>query len=91
MNAEEWLLDIKTYVNNGDLASLVYLYEQLQLAQKTQTEFQYNVQFLWKHAYLQSILKKQTHIKDWLLEIYEEMPLLDRIGLKPTINYGKYI
>jgi hypothetical protein len=91
MNAEDVWPDVKRYIENRDLASLKWMYEELLAQQATQTEYKFNTEWVWKHAYLHSIIKKQPHIEEWLLSLYEEMPLLDRIGLKPTLMYAKYL
>lgn len=91
MNAEDWLRDVKHYVDVGDLGSLMYLYDEFKQAQTQQTEYKLNFEFLWKHAYLQAVIKKQMHIKEWLEQVYAQLPLMEQLGLKPTFNYAKYL
>ena len=94
MNAEDVWPTIKTYINNGDLASIKYLYEQLQLdiqQNQREREYKFNIEWIWKQAYLHSIVKQKPYIEEWLLEMYETLDLIDKIGLKPTLNYARYL
>lgn len=87
---QDWLRDVKWLIEQDKLGSLQLLLEELIQVHKDK-EYDVNFEWLWKHAYLHSIIKKKPAIERWLLELYEHFPLLDKIGLKPTLVYGKYI
>ena len=87
---EGWLHEVKWLIEQDKLESLKYLLEELKLLHADK-EYNVNFEWLWKHAYLHSVIKKKPTIEQWLVQIYEELPLLEKIGLKPTLLYGKYI
>ena len=87
---QSWLRDVKWLIEQERLESLKYLLDELKLLHADK-EYNVNFEWLWKHAYLHSIIKKKPAIERWLKELYEQLPLVDKIGLKPTLVYGKYI
>ena len=54
-------------------------------------EYKYNLEYLWQKTFLMAITYKQTHIKQWLEDMFQHFDLLDQIALKPTLTYGKYL
>ncbi|NCY25569.1 MAG: hypothetical protein EBX37_12160 [Alphaproteobacteria bacterium] len=87
---EDWLNDVKWLIEQDKLESLQLLLHEL-VAVLEDKEYNVNFEWLWKHAYLHSITKRRPKIEKWLMSLYDQLPLLDRIGLKPTLNYAKYL
>ena len=94
MNVEDVWPEIKKYIENGDLGTIQHMYFEFTRERdkkEEQLEYKINLEWIWKHAYLHSIVKRKADIETWLLQVYEGLPLLDRIGLKPTLNYARYL
>ena len=46
---------------------------------------------LFKDLYLHACLKKQRRIVDWLIALYETLPPIQKIALRQTFAYGRYL
>ncbi len=48
-------------------------------------------EYLFQRIYLSACVNKRPEIRAWLMELYEHMDPVSKIGLKPTLTYGKYV
>ena len=46
---------------------------------------------LFKDIYIHACLKKQRRIVDWLMQLYEEIPPIQKIALRQIFNYGRHL
>lgn len=46
---------------------------------------------LFKDVYLHACLKKKQDIIKWLQGLYEELPPIQKIALRQTFAYGRYL
>lgn len=46
---------------------------------------------LFKDVYLHACLKKKHDVIKWLEALYEEMPPIQKIALRQTFAYGRYL
>ncbi len=50
-----------------------------------------NREYLFQRIYLSACTHGRIEIKAWLMELYDHMDPVSKIGLKPTLTYGKYV
>ena len=80
--------DVKRLIERGDLDSLQSYYSDLlETYDATTIDFPY----LFRHIYVHACLKKQTHIVNWLKELYETMDPIIKIALRQIFAYGDYL
>ncbi len=46
---------------------------------------------LFKDVYLHACLKKKPDVIKWMEALYEQMPPLQKIALRQTFSYGRYL
>lgn len=80
----ELVRELKTLVERNNLEGLV---EYLEVYQESEIPWD----TLFKDVYLHACLKKQRRIVDWLVKLYEEMPPIQKIALRQTFAYGRYL
>lgn len=80
----ELVRELKNLVERDSLEGLVEYFEVYQ-----DSEIPWDT--LFKDVYLHACLKKQKRIVDWLITLYEEMPPIQKIALRQTFAYGRYL
>ncbi len=88
MNQEEIISTFKHYIKNDMLDRFEdYFYEI------TSEEYHNKISypFIFQKVYLYACIKKKNDVIVWLFNVYKTFAIVDRIALRPTIIYGKYL
>ena len=81
----EFVRDLKRMVERDNLEGLQEQFE----AYCTEPDIPWDC--LFKDVYLHACLKKKRTIIKWLEELYETMPPIQKIALRQTFAYGRYL
>jgi hypothetical protein len=81
----EFVRDLKGMIERNNLAGLQ---EQLETYRD---EASMPWDSLFKDVYLHACLKKKHDIIKWLEDLYEELPPIQKIALRQTFAYGRYL
>jgi hypothetical protein len=80
----ELVRELKTMVERDNLEGLVDYLEAYQ-----ESDIPWDT--LFKDIYVHACLKKQQRIVDWLVQLYEKMPPIQKIALRQIFAYGRHL
>ncbi len=87
-NEDEIISNFKHYILNDMFNHLEdYFYEIISEEYNNRINYQY----IFQKLYLYSCIKGKKEILEVLFNIYKTFSIVDKIALRPTIIYGKYI
>ncbi len=90
MNIEDQIiLEIKLFINKGDLQSLKSLWNEYKLETDFGREIAWD--YIFQKVYLHSALKKQKAICEWLDTLYKEFNPVTQIALRQMFPYARYL
>lgn len=81
----EFVRDLKGMVERNNIEGLQ---EQLEAYQEV-PDIPWDS--LFKDVYLRACLKKKPDVIKWLEGLYEQMPPIQKIALRQTFAYGRYL
>lgn len=86
---EQLILEIKPYINKGDLEGL----KELWVEYYSETDFGREIswEYIFQKIYLHAALKKQKHICEWLDTIFVQLNPIHQIALKQMFAYARYL
>jgi hypothetical protein len=88
MNQEEIISTFKHYIKNDMLDRFEdYFYEITSEEYHNKISYPY----IFQKIYLFSCIKGKRELLIFLFQVYKTFALTDRIALRPTIIYGKYL
>lgn len=88
MNVDEVIDTFKHYIKHDMYTQIQDYYDEI-LTHKA--EYRINYEYVFQKVYLFACIKRKEEVVKFMFDIYKTMSLLDRIGLRPTIIYGKYL
>ena len=84
--ADEIVRNFKAYVNAGSLDTCQ---DYVQILREEYEALPWD--YIYQKVYLHACLKKQTHIVDWLLELYKELNPIEQIAIRQVFPYGRHL
>jgi len=91
MNCDKIINEFKYYIDNNLYDSFFELYSDILTSFQTDKEYRINYEYIFQKVYLYACIKGDTDIINFLKSIYDNFGIVEKIALKPTIIYGKYI
>ena len=91
MNNDKLINEFKYYIDNEKYDSLYELYTSIIERYDETKEYRCNYEYIFQKVYLYACIKGKHEIIDFMKSIYETFGDVEKIALKPTIIYGKYI
>lgn len=89
MRIEDHLIrEIKDIITSGDLLGLQ---EKWQDDQVTDFGRELAWEYIFQKIYIHAALKKQKHICEWLDTLYVQLDPIQRIGIRHTLLYARYL
>lgn len=86
---EQLVLQIKPYINKGNLAGLKEQWTEYTCDTDFGREIAWD--FVFQKIYLHAALKKQPHICQWLDEVFKELDPIQQIALKQMFPYARHL
>jgi hypothetical protein len=78
----------KHYIDLDELESCkLYLHEILATYEADTVPWDY----IYKNVYLHACLRKRGAIVNWILELYESLPPIEKIALSQVFPYGRHL
>ncbi len=86
---EQLVVEIKPYINKGNLAGL----KEQWVEYRTETDFGREIawDFVFQKIYLHAALKKQKAICDWLDTVFTEFDPIQQIALRQMFSYARHL
>jgi hypothetical protein len=86
---EQLILEIKSYINNGNLDGLKEQWVEYQ----NYTDFGREIawDFVFQKIYLHAALKKQKLICEWLNIIFKEFNPIQQIAMRQMFSYARHL
>ena len=89
MNCDKIIREAKYHIENKQYDSLQNLYTDLMRI--TSKEYRPNFEYIFQKIYLYACIKGDKEVIEWMKKIYDTFGDVEKIALKPTLIYGKYI
>ncbi len=88
MNQEEIISNFKHYIKNDMLDYFEDYFHEI-----TSEEYHNKISYpyIFQKIYLFCCIQGKRNILEFLFQVYKTFALVDRIALRPTIIYGKYL
>ena len=86
---EQLVLQIKPYINNGNLNGL----KEQWLEYYLETDFDRDIawDYVFQKVYLHAALKKQKAICEWLDTVFTELNPIQQIALRQMFSYARVL
>ena len=84
------ILEIKQYINEGDLNSIKRRWEQYE-KESRQTPGHVAWDFVFQKIYIHACLKKKKDIVEWLDILFLKFSPIIKIALRQMFPYSKYL
>ncbi len=91
MNNEKIINEFKYYIDNQNYDSIYELYTDIKTTYDSTKEYRCNYEYIFQKVYLYACIKGETEVINFMKNIYDNFGIVEKIALKPTIIYGKYI
>ena len=91
LTTDKIISTLRYYIENEMWDELQDYYEQIFLSQHEKREYRLNYEYIFQNIYLFVSNKKKEDLMRWMEQIYEGMGVVEKIALKPTLIYGKYL
>ena len=91
MNNEKIINEFKYYIDNQNYNSIYELYTDITTSYDLTKEYRCNYEYIFQKVYLYACIKGETEVINFMKSIYDNFGIVEKIALKPTIIYGKYI
>ncbi len=89
MESQEDIISTFKYYIKNNLVDRIEDYINEIIQEKYQNKISYP--YIFQKVYLYTCIQGKKDIIILLFDIYKSFPLVDRIALRPTIIYGKYL
>jgi hypothetical protein len=88
MIEEEVIIQVKSKIDKGDLSDIKELWEDYE-----NTDFGRVLawEYIFQKVYIHAALKKKSEICKWLETLYEKLDPIQKIGIRHSFSYGKYL
>ena len=100
MNADKVIRECKYYIDNDKLDCLKDEFENMTIKRidldksgyhDTKPEYRPNFEYVFQKVYLHACLKKKLEFIEYLKEVYETFGEIEKMALRHTFIYGKYL
>ena len=91
MNNDKLINEFKYYIDNQKYDSVYELYTSIVEKYDKSKEYRCNYEYIFQKVYLYACIKGEIEIINFMKSIYETFGDVEKIALKPTSIYGKYI
>jgi hypothetical protein len=91
MNNDTIIRKAKDCIDDNNYERLQEIYERLIKENREKREYRPNFEYVFQKIYLYACIKGDKDVIEWMKRIYETFGDVEKIALKPTLIYGKYI